>query len=166
MTFFAAPPDELLPNATYVAKLAYCELFAHQSAIAINRAVRKAQTNKRALRVKKHNLIDKFYDILPFKLTNAQQRTLDEIFADFNRPTPMMRLTQGDVGSGKTMVAFGSAVKMAETGAQSVLLAPTDTLAQQHFEKLKPMCDKCKVIRRKGKVRVICENPKHKQVQG
>lgn len=143
---FPESNDDLAPNSVHIAKLAYCELFAHQSAIAINRAVRKAQTNKRALRVKKHNLIDKFYDILPFKLTNAQQRALDEIFADFNRPTPMMRLTQGDVGSGKTMVAFGSAVKMAETGAQSVLLAPTDTLAQQHFEKLKPMCDKLGLV--------------------
>ncbi|MBQ6012291.1 MAG: hypothetical protein IJL23_04215, partial [Alphaproteobacteria bacterium] len=120
---FPETNDDLAPNSIYVAKLAYCELFAHQSAIAINRSVRKAQTNKRTLRQKKHDLIDKFYNILPFSLTNAQQRTIDEIFADFNRSTPMMRLVQGDVGSGKTMVACAAMVKMAESGAQSVLLA-------------------------------------------
>ena len=138
--------DDLAPNATYVVKLAYCELFAHQSAIAINRRIRKSQKNVRQPRVKKYDLINKFYEILPFALTGAQQRTIDEIFADFTRPAPMMRLVQGDVGSGKTMVACAAMVKMAEYGAQSVLLAPTDTLAQQHFTKIKPMCDKLGLV--------------------
>ena len=156
---FPETNDDLAPNGTFIMKLAYCELFAHQSAIAINRSIRKAQTNKRAVRAKKHDLVDKFYGLLPFKLTDAQQRTIDEIFADFNRPVPMMRLVQGDVGSGKTMVAMAAMVKMAESGAQSVLLAPTDTLAQQHFAKIKPMCDKlglvCDVLtgRDKGAIR-------------
>ena len=138
--------DTLAPNGTYIAKLAYCELFAHQSAIAINKQNRKSEKNVRLVRAKKYDLIDKFYEILPFKLTDAQQRVIDEIFSDFNRPAPMMRLVQGDVGSGKTMVAMAAAVKMAESGAQSVLLAPTDTLAQQHFAKLKPMCDKLGLV--------------------
>jgi len=138
--------DDLAPNGTYVAKLAYCELFAHQSAIAINRRIRKAQKNVRPVRQKKYDLMNKFYELLPFALTGAQQRCIDEIFADLNRPTPMMRLVQGDVGSGKTMVAMAAMVKMAESGAQSVLLAPTDTLAQQHFTKLKPMCDKLGLV--------------------
>ena len=138
--------DDLAPNSTFVAKLAYCELFAHQSAIAINRNLRKAQTNTRPLRAKKYDLINKFYESLPFKLTGAQQRAIDEIFADFARPVPMMRLVQGDVGSGKTMVACGAMIKMAESGAQSVLLAPTDTLAQQHFAKIKPLCDKLGLV--------------------
>ena len=138
--------DDLAPNSTFVAKLAYCELFAHQSAIAINRNLRKAQINTRPLRVKKYDLINKFYESLPFKLTGAQQRAIDEIFADFVRPVPMMRLVQGDVGSGKTMVACGAMIKMAESGAQSVLLAPTDTLAQQHFAKIKPLCDKLGLV--------------------
>lgn len=134
--------DELAPNGTYVAKLAYSELLAHQSAIAINRRARISQKNTRPVRESKKNLIDKFYEILPFQLTGAQMRTIDEIFADFKKPVPMMRLVQGDVGSGKTMVAMAAAVKMAESGAQTVLLAPTDTLAQQHFTKLQPMCEK------------------------
>ena len=150
---------DLAPNSTYIAKLAYCELFAHQTAIAINRRARKEQKNQRPVRATKHHLIEKFYDILPFELTGAQQRTINEIFADFQKPVPMMRLVQGDVGSGKTMVAMAAAVKMAESGAQSVLLAPTDTLAQQHFAKLAPMCEKlglvCDVLtgRDKGTVR-------------
>ena len=57
-----------------------------------------------------------------------------------------MRLVQGDVGSGKTMVAMAAAVKMAESGAQTVLLAPTDTLAQQHFAKLALMCEKIGLV--------------------
>jgi len=138
--------DDLAPNGTYIAKLAYSELFAHQSAIAINRRLRTEKKNTRPIRVKKYNLIDKFYDILPFALTNAQQKTIDEIFADFEKTVPMMRLVQGDVGCGKTMVAMAAAVKMAESGAQTVLLAPTDTLAQQHFAKLAPMCEKMGLV--------------------
>ena len=138
--------DELAPNGTYIVKLAYSELFAHQSAIAINRRARISQKNTRPVRESRKNLIDKFYEILPFQLTGAQQRTIDEIFTDLKRPVPMMRLVQGDVGSGKTMVAMAAAVKMAESGAQSVLLAPTDTLAQQHFAKLQPMCEKLGLV--------------------
>ena len=138
--------EDLAPNGTYMAKLAYCELFAHQTAIAINRRARKEQKNQRPIRTKKYDLIDKFYSILPFVLTGAQQRTIEEIFSDFQKPVPMMRLVQGDVGSGKTMVAMAAAIKMAESGAQSVLLAPTDTLAQQHFAKLAPMCEKLGLV--------------------
>ena len=138
--------DDLAPNGTYMAKLAYCELLAHQTAIAINRRNRQEQKNQRLVRSKKYDLITKFYNILPFKLTNAQQRTIDEIFSDFQKPVPMMRLVQGDVGSGKTIVAMAAAVKMAETGAQTVLLAPTDTLAQQHFTKLAPVCEKLGLV--------------------
>ena len=138
--------DTLAPNGTFIAKLAYSELFAHQSAIAINRRARLSHKNTRPVRAPIKNLVDKFYEILPFELTGAQQRTIDEIFADFKRDVPMMRLVQGDVGCGKTMVAMAAAVKMAESGAQSVLLAPTDTLAQQHFAKIKPMCDKLGLV--------------------
>lgn len=139
---FPESNDDLAPNGIYVAKLAYSELLAHQSAIAINRRMRISQKNTRPVRESKKNLVDKFYEILPFQLTGAQMRTIDEIFADFKKPVPMMRLVQGDVGSGKTMVAMAAAVKMAESGAQTVILAPTDTLAQQHFAKLQPMCEK------------------------
>lgn len=138
--------DDLLPNSTYVAKLAYWELLAHQSAIVISRRNRNDVRNRRAPRPKKYDLMGKFYATIPFELTGAQTRTLREIFDDLARDVPMMRLVQGDVGSGKTIVALAAAVKMAESGAQTALLAPTDTLAQQHFAKIKPVCDKMGIV--------------------
>ena len=143
---FPTSSDDLMPNATYMAKLAYCELLAHQSAIVISHRNRMDIKNRRAVRPKKYDLMDKFYATLPFEMTGAQSRTCDEIFNDMQKSVPMMRLVQGDVGSGKTIVALAAAVKMAESGACTALLAPTDTLAQQHFAKLKPMCDKIGIV--------------------
>ena len=107
--------DDLMPNAKYIVKLAYWELLAHQTAIAISRRNRRDPHNRRVVRPIKHNLMDKFRAVLPFALTGAQQRTIDEIFADMAAPVPMMRLVQGDVGSGKTIVAMAAAVRMAST---------------------------------------------------
>ena len=143
---FAKNSNDLLPNATYVAKLAYCELLAHQTAIAISRRARISQKNKRIKHIKKHDYLTSFWNTLPYNLTNAQSRTVDEIFHDMDSDIPMMRLVQGDVGSGKTIVALIAALKMAESGGQTALLAPTDTLAQQHFTKIKPMCDKLGIV--------------------
>ncbi len=151
--------DDLSANSTYMVKLAYWELLAHQSAIVISRRNRKDVRNRRVVRPKKYDLLEKFYAVLPFSMTGAQTRTINEIFADLSKEVPMMRLVQGDVGSGKTIVALAAAVKMAESGAQTALLAPTDTLAQQHYAKLKPICDKigifCDIItgRDKGAAR-------------
>ena len=138
--------DDLYPNSTYMVKLAYWELLAHQSAIVISRRNRADVRNRRIVRPKKYDLMGKFYSILPFDMTGAQTRTLREIFDDMARDVPMMRLVQGDVGSGKTIVALAVAIKMAESGAQTALLAPTDTLAQQHYAKIKPMCDKLGLV--------------------
>lgn len=143
---FPASDDDLNPNATHMVKLAYYELLAHQSAIAISRRNRTDVRNRRTPRPKKYSLMDKFWASLPFEMTDAQKRTCDEIFADLSSPTPMMRLVQGDVGSGKTIVALAAAVSMAESGAQTALLAPTDTLAQQHYVKIRPMCEKMGIV--------------------
>ncbi|HNY25471.1 MAG TPA: ATP-dependent DNA helicase RecG [Alphaproteobacteria bacterium] len=143
---FPSSGGDLLPNSDAVMTLAYDELFAHQMAIAISRKQRINVKNQRTVREKKHDLISKFYSALPFQLTNAQNLVIDEIFSDMNKPVPMMRLVQGDVGSGKTIVAMAGASKMAESSAQTILMAPTDTLAQQHFAKLKPMCDKIGIV--------------------
>ncbi len=143
---FPQSDDDLLPNATYMAKLAYCELLAHQSAIVISRKNRIDVRNHRTIRPQKYSLMEKFWATVPYELTGAQKRTCDEIFNDLKKNIPMMRLVQGDVGSGKTVVAMAAAVKMAESGAQTALLAPTDTLAQQHFAKMKPMCDKIGIV--------------------
>lgn len=137
---------DLLPNATYMFKLAYCELLAHQSAIAISRRNRTDVRNRRTPRPDKYNLLDRFLSILPFEMTSAQRRTCDEIFHDLSMDVPMMRLVQGDVGSGKTIVALAAAVYMASSGAQTAFLAPTDTLAQQHYAKIRPMCDQLGIV--------------------
>jgi len=143
---FPNSADDLMPNATSMAKLAYFELLAHQSAIAISRRARLDARNRRVRRPVKYALMDSFLSAIPFEMTGAQRRTLDEIFSDMSRDIPMMRLVQGDVGSGKTIVALAAAVRMAEFGAQTALLAPTDTLAQQHYAKLRPICEKIGIV--------------------
>lgn len=81
-------------------------------------------------------LIDRFKEILPFKLTNAQQRVIGEILHDIQQPAPMNRLVQGDVGSGKTVVAVMAILAAIQSGYQAALMAPTEVLAEQHYRKL------------------------------
>ncbi|MEB3235159.1 MAG: ATP-dependent DNA helicase RecG [Cyanobacteriota bacterium] len=81
-------------------------------------------------------LEQRFLDLLPFALTGAQQRVLLEIRQDLARPEPMARLVQGDVGSGKTVVALSALLAAIESGCQGALMAPTEVLAQQHFHKI------------------------------
>ena len=83
-----------------------------------------------------------FYDQLPFTLTGAQRRALEDAAADMAGDRPMNRLCQGDVGSGKTMVAAGCIWFAAQSGWQSALMAPTEILARQHFEGLSPLFSK------------------------
>ena len=80
--------------------------------------------------------MEPFYASLPFTLTGAQQRAVEEILQDFRKGAPMNRLVQGDVGSGKTMVAAAAAYCAAKNGKQSALMAPTEILAEQHFSSL------------------------------
>ena len=143
---FAETNEDLLPNADNIVKLAYFELLAHQVAIAINRRTRHDARHRRAARTKKYDLLDKFYASLPFELTGAQKSAVRDIANDMSREFPMMRLVQGDVGCGKTMVAAAAMIMMAESGGQTALLAPTDTLAGQHYAKLKPICDKLGLV--------------------
>ena len=82
------------------------------------------------------NLLTAFLKLLPFPLTGAQQRVLAEIRADLEREQPMARLVQGDVGSGKTVVAIASLLTAIEAGCQGALMAPTEVLAEQHYRKL------------------------------
>ena len=84
----------------------------------------------------KNNLVDKFLSLLPFNLTSAQKRVISEINYDLERPEPMARLIQGDVGSGKTIVAISALLKAVQFGWQGVLMAPTEVLASQHYQTL------------------------------
>jgi ATP-dependent DNA helicase RecG len=81
-------------------------------------------------------LLNRFYQQLPFTLTQAQQRVIREILADMEKPTPMNRLVQGDVGAGKTVVAAVAMLAAIQSGYQVALMAPTEVLAQQHFRKI------------------------------
>ena len=84
---------------------------------------------------------------LPFTMTGAQQRAIQEIFNDMARPVPMARLLQGDVGSGKTVVAAAAAVQAIANGYQAALMAPTEILAEQHFKGLKKLLGGVRVPR-------------------
>ena len=80
--------------------------------------------------------MDRFIGSLPYPLTGAQKRALDQIMADLRASVPMNRLLQGDVGSGKTVVAAAAMVATVAAGAQAALMAPTEILAEQHFKTL------------------------------
>ena len=84
-------------------------------------------------------LLQRLLEVLPFQLTGAQERVLAEICADMARPQPMARLLQGDVGSGKTLVALGALLVAVQAGCQGALMAPTEVLAEQHVRKLAPL---------------------------
>ena len=86
-----------------------------------------------AFRVREPMIREAIKRVLPFKPTEAQKRALGEIAADLERPIPMNRLLQGDVGSGKTIVALEAATIVIENGCQVALMAPTEILAVQHY---------------------------------
>jgi ATP-dependent DNA helicase RecG len=113
-------------------RLIFEEFFLYQLSLALGRrAVRKE--NAIAFRVREDKVREALKRILPFKPTNAQKRVLAEIATDLEKPAPMNRLLQGDVGSGKTIVALQAAVIAIENGGQAALMAPTEILAVQHF---------------------------------
>jgi ATP-dependent DNA helicase RecG len=85
-------------------------------------------------------LIARYRDVLPFQLTEHQESAIAEIDAELARTTPMQRLLQGDVGSGKTVVALYALLRAVENDRQGALMAPTETLAEQHFLTLEPLC--------------------------
>jgi ATP-dependent DNA helicase RecG len=124
---------DLQPQSAWRRRLAYDELLAHQLALAQRKASRRAQP---AVVIRASPLADHVEADLPFRLTGAQVRTLSEIRGDLMSGERMSRLVQGDVGSGKTVVAMLAMADVASAGLQSALMAPTEILARQHFETL------------------------------
>jgi ATP-dependent DNA helicase RecG len=116
-------------------RLKYEELLAQQTSQMKSRSER-AQLKAPALPSRAGGLQEKLLAVLPFTLTEAQRRVVEEIALDIARPMPMHRLLQGDVGSGKTVVAALAAAIAMEAGWQCALMAPTEILAEQHFRKL------------------------------
>jgi ATP-dependent DNA helicase RecG len=113
------------------ARLAFDELLANQLALAIVRRKLRRQSG-RAIRAD-GRLAARVLQALDFQLTRSQETAIDEISADMAAPTRMLRLLQGDVGSGKTVVAVLAMLNAVECGAQAALMAPTELLARQHF---------------------------------
>lgn len=116
-------------------RLAFEELLAHQISLRILRQ-HIQQTGTCTLQDRDHHQIDKFLSHLPFTLTQAQQRVLKEINHDLEKDVPMLRLIQGDVGSGKTVIAALTAIRLITSGYQVALMAPTELLADQHYYNL------------------------------
>jgi ATP-dependent DNA helicase RecG len=115
-------------------RLAFEEFLAIQIGVLQQRRKWRDQPGK-ALAIDSHNL-STFIASLPFELTRAQRRTLDEILGDIRQSSPMSRLLQGDVGSGKTVVAAATMLAAVWNGAQAALMAPTEILAEQHARTL------------------------------
>ncbi len=113
-------------------RMIFEEFFRYQLGVALRRQDASHQTGV-AMRVREQPIRDAVRRILPFRPTAAQKRVLAEIVADLERPVPMLRLLEGDVGSGKTIVALEAATIVIENGYQTVLMAPTEILAVQHF---------------------------------
>jgi ATP-dependent DNA helicase RecG len=121
-------PDDVMARE----RLAYDEIFANQLALMLVRASSRRRRGVPLAGDGRHRDALR----LPYELTGAQRRTIAEIEGDMGQPTPMVRLLQGDVGSGKTLVALHALLVAVEAGAQGALLAPTEILARQHYDSL------------------------------
>jgi len=116
-------------------RIKFDELLAQQISLRRSQAARR-EKNAPSMPRRDDGLLKRFLAALPFQLTGAQQRVVAEIAADMGRPHPMHRLLQGDVGSGKTIVAALAACQAIDAGYQAALMAPTEILAEQHYRKL------------------------------
>ncbi len=134
------PPPEVdeyaLAERTHPAwiRMKFDELLAQQLSMKRAQAARRQQGAP--VLAKPGALTEALLRTLPFRLTGAQQRVLEEVRADIRQPYPMQRLLQGDVGSGKTVVAAIAAAQAIDNGYQAALMAPTEILAEQHFRKI------------------------------
>lgn len=127
-------PDEEEDIENARRRLVYEELFLFQLRCALMRKQVEDEAKSIKIQLKPNGLVHKFIKKLPFELTNAQKKAVKEIISDLNSEKPMQRLLQGDVGSGKTVVACIMLLAAIETGFQGALMAPTEILARQHYE--------------------------------
>ena len=119
-------------------RLAFDELLLLQVGLALQRREREVEVAPRL--PPPAELVARYRNVLPFELTEHQERAIAEIDADLQRTVPMQRLLQGDVGAGKTVVALYALLRAVEAGRQGALMAPTETLAEQHFLTLDDPC--------------------------
>ena len=136
--------DDISPSAPARARLAYDELMAHQLTLALAR--QRERKARGIVSIGTGRLQRRVLDKLPYRATVAQARAIEEIAADMAAPERMNRLLQGDVGSGKTLVAFMALLVAVEAGGQGVMMAPTEILARQHLEGLRPLAEDAGVV--------------------
>lgn len=130
---------DVAPGAVAWQRLAYDELLAGQIALALVRQNVRAESGRRLSG--DGSVRARIADALPFQLTASQRAALKDIIGDLAGPSRMLRLLQGDVGSGKTVVALMTMAVAVEVGCQAALMAPTEVLARQHLETIAPLAD-------------------------
>lgn len=132
-------PADVAPDSKFRARLAYDELLAHQLALALVRSEMRREpgrSNRGDGRLRRA-----IEQALNFSLTNSQRKAVEEIIEDLSDDTRMLRLLQGDVGSGKTIVALLAATNVIEAGHQAAIMAPTEILARQHHARIAPLAE-------------------------
>ncbi|WP_375671094.1 ATP-dependent DNA helicase RecG [Bartonella sp. SD1336NMGDW] len=150
-------PNDLSLESTARKRLAYDELLACQLALGLVRLKTKSLVG--TSRPSTGIYTKKLLNVLPFQLTTGQKKAVEDIANDLASPEPMLRLLQGDVGAGKTVVALMAMAQIAENSGQSALMAPTEVLARQHFSTIAPLAEKVGLQttlltgREKGKLR-------------
>ena len=148
---------DILPDGPYWSRLAFDELLAGQLALALVRSQLRRPAGDR--HAGDGHLRKKIIDALPYALTSSQREAAAAIAEDLRQPLRMLRLLQGDVGSGKTVVALLAAAAVTEVGKQAALMAPTEILARQHIKTITPLAERAGVRveiltgREKGKER-------------
>jgi ATP-dependent DNA helicase RecG len=131
---------DILPDGPYWSRLAFDELLAGQLALALVRAQLRRPAGDR--NAGDGHLRKRIIDALPYSLTSSQQQAAAAISDDLRQPVRMLRLLQGDVGSGKTVVALLAAAAVTEVGKQAALMAPTEILARQHIKTITPLAER------------------------
>jgi ATP-dependent DNA helicase RecG len=131
---------DILPNGPYWSRLAFDELLAGQLALALVRSQLRRPAGDR--HAGDGHLRKKIIDALPYALTSSQREAAAAIADDLRQPLRMLRLLQGDVGSGKTVVALLAAAAVTEVGKQAALMAPTEILARQHIKTITPLAER------------------------
>jgi ATP-dependent DNA helicase RecG len=132
-------PLDLSDESRFLARLGYDEILASQIALQMIRAQLRHDSGR--VTTGNGRYAKAIRSALPFKLTGAQERAIADIEKDMAAPERMLRLVQGDVGSGKTLVAVMAMARAAEAGRQSAMMAPTEILARQHFERIAPLVE-------------------------
>ena len=137
-------PEDLAASAKARERLAYDEFMAHQVTLALARS--RLRKSKGRQTKGSGALQARVLTSLPYQPTGAQRRAIEEIATDMAAPVRMNRLLQGDVGAGKTLVAFMALLIAVEAGGQGVMMAPTEILARQHLEGLRPLAEEAGVV--------------------